>query len=166
MKIESCKIKLPEENREEISRQIQEICFANGCKWSKNGTNFVHLDAKWLTVWDDATLTYGSTESKPEISLQDFIAKYGPEKVFSNCFSAVAGSSAPVFNLGAPQDRCQSFIGKPTNQELMLQRDDRSLSKREQAYADRKPAVDPEPVKTIPYLELDDPPGHILGQWK
>ena len=86
MKIESCKIKLPEENREEISMQIQEICFANEIGWASCGrgkdirhSGKPYLFIKKIITWMDGDETYFQAHRNPEISHQDFIAKYGPE---------------------------------------------------------------------------------------
>ena len=163
MKIEPCKIKLPEENREEILKQILAIGKSGGLYIINNhplgSQNWINITEACMTVYSSHGCCGGS-----EILHQDFIAKYGPETGAINDYEVGDVRRYGGVEEYSPEKHIKSLaikrkivgkviLGKINYQELMLQRDNRGLSKREQDYADRKPVIESEPVKTISYID-------------
>lgn len=78
--ITPCKMRLPEKDRKEISRRVQECCFANGLKSYQNDTEAKTYNVTAIfidrIVYRASGFSWKGGDSLPEIDPLDFLKKY------------------------------------------------------------------------------------------
>jgi hypothetical protein len=168
------------EEREIVSRRIQEICFRNNVYWGVNGELLSCLSAPFIYVMENKIYTGGScrhfeNDPTPNIHYMDFIEKYDQVEVKQE---TTALPPVPVGDLhwwgyDPGKDEQPVIYGYNENKEIitldpasaavkesdikqhqMIQEDNRELSEREKAFYDKQNAK-PEP-KELP--EIPDIP--------
>ena len=184
MKIEPCKIRIPVENREEISTRIQKCCFSNSIYWSDSRvTKYTNSDFLFIELggrFGDLLNGYGEeieyfeSDALPEISAADFIEKYGQDNDIkeghrsgwdvgkSEYFPPAAFDGWSTTQGGGIE--LGDFTLKSLDADL-LNKDDPPLSQREQDYLDaqKKKAEPPLVVEHEPFELKVSPVNHQLG---